>query len=120
MLIFSTPAHTSNNNNSGPAIRWGTMANVRFDADAAPVETDGQLGLWRSGPGAGSNVVSLKAPDCEDNPCPADMNGDGTVNVDDLLAVVAEYGTPGGDVIGDGFGDVDDILVVWAAFGTDC
>ena len=120
MLIFSTPAHTSNNNNSGPAIRWGTMANVRFDADAAPVETDGQLGLWRSGPGAGSNVVSLKAPDCEDNPCPADMNGDGTVNVDDLLAVVAEYGTPGGDVNGDGIGDVDDILVVLAAFGTDC
>jgi hypothetical protein len=96
------------------------LVNFRFDADAAPTEADGWLDLWRSGPGDSTYILGLSAPDCEDNPCPADLNGDGTVNVDDLLAVVAEYGTAGGDVNGDGIGDVDDILIVLGAFGSDC
>jgi hypothetical protein len=120
MLTFSTPSHSSANNSTGPAIRWGTLVNFRFDADAAPTEADGWLDLWRSGPGDSTHILGLSAPDCEDNPCPADLNGDGTVNVDDLLAVVAEYGTAGGDVNGDGIGDVDDILIVLGAFGSDC
>ncbi|MBT5381724.1 MAG: hypothetical protein HOL13_02650, partial [Phycisphaerae bacterium] len=119
MLTFSTPAHTSGNNMTGPAIRWGTMANFRFDADAAPVNSDASLGLWRSGPGLNSHHIAVKVPDCEGG-CDEDLNGDGMINVDDILICIGGYGTPAGDVNGDGVGDVDDILMLIAAFGTNC
>lgn len=119
MLTFSTPAHTSGNNMTGPAIRWGTMANFRFDADAAPVNSDASLGLWRSGPGLNSHHIAVKVPDCEGG-CDEDLNGDGMVDVNDILIGIGGYGTAGGDVNGDGIGDVDDILMLIAAFGTTC
>ncbi|MDP7029468.1 MAG: hypothetical protein QF733_04525 [Phycisphaerales bacterium] len=46
---------------------------------------------------------------------PGDVNGDGTVNTDDLLAVIAAYGPCGGcpaDLDGDGIVGVTDILIV--------
>jgi hypothetical protein len=50
---------------------------------------------------------------------PADVNGDGTVDFDDLLAVLAAFGTddPDADVDGDGTVEFDDLLAVLAAFG---
>ena len=50
---------------------------------------------------------------------PADVNGDGVVNVLDLLAVIAAWGSPGGpeDVNSDGVVDVLDLLAVIAAWG---
>ena len=60
----------------------------------------------------------------DDNSCPADLNGNGTVDVDDLLAVIAEFGadcTLGGncdaDIDQDLDVDVDDLLIVISAFG---
>ncbi len=120
MLTFSTDAHTADNNDTAPAIRWATMANFRFDADAAPVDGDLSLELWRSGPGQGTYYVAAGVPDCDEDPCPEDLNGDGVINVDDILGVIAGYGAPEGDVNGDGIGDVNDILMVLAAFGTSC
>ena len=51
--------------------------------------------------------------------CPEDVNGDGTVDVLDLLAVIAAWGNPGGpeDVNGDGVVDVLDLLAVISAWG---
>ena len=49
--------------------------------------------------------------DCGDEPCMGDLNGDGVVNVNDILVAI------------DGFGgayDVDDILDVLSSFGNDC
>lgn len=119
VLTFSTPDHTSANNNTGPAIRWGTMANFRFDADAAPVDGDASIGLWRDGPGANSHMVAVKIPDCDDG-CPSDLNGDGLIDVNDILIAIGGFGTPAGDVNGDGIGDVDDILILIGAFGGPC
>jgi hypothetical protein len=119
VLTFWTDAHTSTNNMSGAAIRWGTMANFRFDADAAPTDGDLTLGLWRSGPGAASYDVDVKVPECGGG-CPEDLNGDGVVDVNDILIGVGGYGTADGDVNGDGVGDVDDILMLIAAFGSTC
>ena len=50
---------------------------------------------------------------------PADVNGDGVVDVLDLLAVIAAWGNPGGpeDVNSDGVVDVLDLLAVIAAWG---
>ena len=61
--------------------------------------------------------------DCDEVSCEAcdeDLNGDGMINVDDILICIGGYGTPAGDVNGDGVGDVDDILMLIAAFGTNC
>lgn len=45
----------------------------------------------------------------EPEPCPGDINGDNTVNVSDLLDVIADWGAPY---------DVDDLLAVIAGWGT--
>ena len=46
-----------------------------------------------------------------ETPCDGDFNEDTTVNVEDLLAVIAAWGTPY---------DVDDLLMVIANWGSDC
>ena len=50
-------------------------------------------------------------------PCPADLVADGTVDVNDLLFLLANWGTPDGDVTGDLTTDVDDLLAILAAWG---
>ena len=50
---------------------------------------------------------------------PGDLNGDDEVNVEDLLALLAAYGTSaGGDCNGDGVTDVNDLLILLANFGS--
>ncbi|MDP7070131.1 MAG: hypothetical protein QF561_02145 [Phycisphaerales bacterium] len=68
---------------------------------------------------AAVDAVSLSTPDCDnEQPCPGDVDGDGEVGVDDILAVIAYFGSgDGGDVDGDGDTDVDDILTVVSSFG---
>ncbi|MCH2133385.1 MAG: hypothetical protein MK116_06520 [Phycisphaerales bacterium] len=58
-------------------------------------------------------------PDECDNLCPGDVDGDGDADVDDILAVIGNYGNAGGDGDADGDGDVDvdDILLVLNSFG---
>jgi hypothetical protein len=52
--------------------------------------------------------------------CPADINGDGLVNVTDLVAVITEWGTgnPGADINDDGIVNVTDLVAVITAWGT--
>lgn len=54
-------------------------------------------------------------------PCPADLTGDGSVTVSDLLIVLSNWGSLDGpgDLTGDGIVDLDDLLEVLAAWG-DC
>ncbi|MCH2140395.1 MAG: alpha-amylase family glycosyl hydrolase [Phycisphaerales bacterium] len=59
-----------------------------------------------------SMVIFSQSP-----PCLNDLDGDGTVSVDDLLNVIASWGTSGADVTGDGLTDVNDLLSVIGAFG---
>lgn len=59
------------------------------------------------------------------NPCPADVVGDGVVNIDDLNAVLASWGQNVGmcippDVTGDGTVDIDDLNFVLGSWGTMC
>jgi hypothetical protein len=49
--------------------------------------------------------------------CLGDLDGDGLVGVDDLLAVVAGWGGPDGDVDGNGTTDADDLLALLARWG---
>ena len=52
--------------------------------------------------------------------CPADLDGSGEVNVDDLLMIIGVYGTndPSGDANADGVVDTNDVLAVLAAWGS--
>ena len=67
---------------------------------------------------AGVDAITLLRPDCDSEPaCPGDITGDGTVSADDVLALLAGWGSASGDVTGDGTTDVDDLLVVIGDFG---
>ncbi|UCD75713.1 MAG: hypothetical protein JSV91_02125 [Phycisphaerales bacterium] len=51
--------------------------------------------------------------------CPADVNGDETVNIDDVFEILAHWGEDSGpcDVNADGTIDIDDVFAVLAAWG---
>lgn len=58
-------------------------------------------------------------------PCPADVNGNGAIDVADVLTVLSEFGCSSGcnaltDLDGDGAITVADVLAVLSAFGEDC
>lgn len=57
--------------------------------------------------------------------CPADINGNGAIEVSDVLMVLSEFGcasncNPATDLDGDGAITVSDVLAVLSAFGEDC
>ena len=53
--------------------------------------------------------------------CPEDLDGDGVVGVNDLLALLGGFGIgDDGDVDGDGDTDVNDVLLLLAAYGSTC
>jgi len=55
-------------------------------------------------------------------PCPADLDGNGVVDLNDLNLVLANFGqqVPQGDANGDGWVDLNDLNIVLSAFGTTC
>jgi len=101
------------------ALRWATLYNFRFDADAPPTGRLATLGLFKPPPAGGPTSMSVSA--C--GPVkPGDITGDGVTNVDDLLAVINGWGpcpapprscpadiAPAG---GNGQVNVDDLLKV--------
>ncbi len=52
-------------------------------------------------------------------PCPADLNGDGSVTANDLAVVLGAWGTTGADLNGDGDTNAADLAVLLGAWG-DC
>ena len=67
---------------------------------------------------AAIDAITILSPNCDDEPaCVGDLNGDGWVGADDILVVLAGWGTAGGDADGDGDTDVDDLLVVVGDYG---
>lgn len=51
--------------------------------------------------------------------CQADLDDDGMVNVNDVLVLIGQFGSPGtADLDGDGAVDSDDLLLVLAAWGS--
>lgn len=84
--------------------------------------TAGQAFRIRIGGHAGATGEGLLTISCTEpvEPCPADLTSDGVVDVSDLLALFASWGScPGcaADINGDGFVDVSDLLLLFAAWG---
>lgn len=96
---------------------------------SAPQHVYRDCGVWIiGGVDAGSDDTPGAAnPNCQGDDCPADIDGGGTVNVSDLLAVIAGWGQCGGapgscpaDISppgGDGVVNVGDLLAVIGAWG---
>ena len=62
-------------------------------------------------------------PDCDAVTCPADLNGNGTIEVSDVLILLSDFGCTTeciADIDGDGATNVNDVLLLLAAFGDDC
>ncbi len=105
-------------NENANALRWGTLYNFRFTADAPPAPVTGRLDLFRPGDPA-FMPIALLGP----NGCPGDLDADGVVDFADVLAVLAAWGPcpPPPDCTADldagGAVDFADLLRVLAAWG---
>lgn len=84
---------------------WEDNRNGNGDIYAQSIGADGELGAGGSS-----------------EPCPADVDDSGTVDLDDLDIVLANFGlaTSVGDTDGNGVVDLDDLDAVLSAFGTTC
>tara|TARA_R110002072_G_scaffold101652_7_gene223845 strand:+ start:2531 stop:5356 length:2826 start_codon:yes stop_codon:yes gene_type:complete len=71
---------------------------------------------------AGVDAVMLSNLDCEDDACPADMNGDGSLNFLDVSDFLAAFGAgeASADFTGDGNFNFLDVSEFLAAFGAGC
>ena len=93
--------------------RWGDYAGAAPDPDA-----DGKIWLgheWTNGGGWRTWITEV-----EFDVCIADINGDGTVNVTDLLQVIASFGQCPNcieDMDGDGFVGIFEILTLLDTWG---
>ena len=111
---------TFENNENANALRWGTVYNFRFTADAPPQPVEATIDLFRpdaGNPDFGAVSVLLEAPSGPG--CPEDLDGSGAVDFGDILAILKAWGNAGGPEDLDGSGTVDfgDILAVLSAWG---
>jgi hypothetical protein len=132
-LTWSTTPYAANPNAN--ALRWATMYNFRFDCNVAPSNaSEITIGTFKPGYAATVSVATIGPPMEDIDPCdlplgdcPADLNGDYVVDVNDILIVLADFGTcgdgtfrPAGDIDGDCCTNVNDLLHLISAFGADC
>lgn len=98
---FATQTFAENANAN--ALRWGTMFNFRFDADQPPTAANATLALFKDGAAPNPTVAVLGPSAPPPPPCPADLNGDGSIDGADLGIQLAGWGGPGaGDLNADG------------------
>ena len=67
-----------------------------------------RVGGWQGDFGVGTLILTC---------CQGDVNGDQMVGVDDLLILLAAWGTSMRDLDGDGIVNVPDLLMLLAAWG---
>jgi hypothetical protein len=109
-------------NPAANALRWGTLYNFRFDAQAPP--SDGQLDLELFAPGTPLYVQAgpLPAPALRTG----DTNGDGTADLADLANLLATFGFCTGETGFDAAADFDrdgcitlsDLALLLSVFGS--
>jgi len=114
---------------SGPQTAGGWFRHEFRVADFVPPTSQVRLRFVASDLGSGSIVEAamddllVSDPDCE--ACPADLNGDGVVGLEDLSTLLAHYGAGGaqpedGDLDRDGDVDLADLAAMLAAYGSTC
>ena len=121
-LVPATPVENSN------ALRWGTTYNFRFRSTGAPVSGNATLGLFKAFSGDPDTVdVATVVPGLPPPPpCIGDTNGDRSVDLLDLAALLTNYGRTAqrtladGDLDGDTDVDINDLAILLANFGNTC
>ena len=109
-ITWTTDPWTVNTNAN--ALRWGTLYNFRFDADAPPSSATATIGIFR--PGSTTKLsVELPAPVT----CPGDFDGDGVIAIGDFLFLLGSWGTPNADIDGDGDTGIADFLFLLGNWG---
>ena len=119
-VLWETDTFASNANAN--ALRWGTLYNFRFVANTPPVAgVEATIGLFKPGSGGDALTVLVDGPDMGGGlPCPADLDGLNGVDFQDLLLLLAAWGTNGsGADIADPTDIVDfqDLLGLLATWG---
>ncbi|MHC5113661.1 MAG: hypothetical protein ACYTGP_04445 [Planctomycetota bacterium] len=115
-VTWASPETFEENPNTN-ALRWGTMYNYWFTANAEPVSGAARLTPFKAG---GPTLIPVGVP----TPgviveCPADLNGNGAVDFADILEIIAAWGPCAGcaedlDASGDvGFGDILVVIANW-------
>ena len=99
---------------------------VPLFARSADVDGDGADDLWLAtatppsfrSTAVGSTQTALNDLDLG-TPCPGDINEDGEVGIDDLLALIGAWDTndPDADLTDDGIVDIEDLLLLISSFG---
>lgn len=127
-----------NDEGNNPPAQWTSFLAKTLGGDAGPVSdpnpapqhsiidnsafaTGTELGDWIQQ----SADYSIGVTTVGVGTCPADINGDGNVDLTDLGILLADYGCAGpgpcpGDVDGDGDTDLSDLGIVLAAYGQPC
>ena len=100
---------------------------TRWSWDQCNDPSAGSIELWETSLGSHFPIISSDGVnaifdylDTHTKPmvsCPSDLTGDGHVAVEDLLHVLATFGTDEGDIDGDGTTDVIALLALLAAWG---
>ena len=80
------------NNGNGTFATHVTYGVGNGPRSVAVGDLDGDLDLDLAVANRNSDDVSVLLNNCEQDPCPADLNGDGTVGVADLLQLFANWG----------------------------
>ncbi|MFM8641399.1 MAG: hypothetical protein ACKOEP_00990, partial [Phycisphaerales bacterium] len=103
---------------NGNALRFATLYNFWFDATTGPTWANGSVQLFRPG-AAGQPDTMVGSFECPSSTAsnPADLNGDGQVNGDDLGELLSQWGTKGtADLNGDNWVDGIDLGILLGAW----
>ncbi len=117
-VTWTTPEPVTINPNSS-ALRWGTMYNFWFTADREPTDGLATLGLFK--PHTPQEVTFAAC--VPGGPCIGDVNCHGAVDVDDLVALILQWGPVDkqrdcdGDIDDSGMVDVDDLVLLLLNWG---
>lgn len=118
-LVDPTTWNVNRGADTRNALRWGMMYSFGFRSNRPPVSGTVQLGLYKV-----TSPLTLYVPALvpSGNPCPADLNCDGSVDFNDLLEYLNLYNAqdPRADLNGDGTVDFNDFLEYLNQYNTPC
>jgi len=118
-VVWSSP-ETHDENPDSNALRWGTLYNFWFDADADAIAGNAEIGLFRPGAAVAPPAALLVPGPAAD--CPADFNGDGELNILDFVDLQNAFvnGDEAADIDGDGELTILDFIAYQGLFQAGC